>query len=165
MARRLTSLRACTPTGRARQRALRGIVLLEAVIATLVAAFGFAALIRSHLALSHHAEVTRGLDRASRAAVQRLEQLHSAPSWRQLADGADTPGPHAGNTLHRRWTVRPDPLDAGLARVVIQVSWHDRQGRERGVRLTGILDDEDPMSLGTVVLARRGLDWIAMTPP
>lgn len=145
-----------------RPRTARGMVMLDALIAALVASVGFMALTAAHLTLMHHAAFSRDHSHALRAASQRMESLRSAADWHAIDDGSDSVQATPATAMQRRWTVQALPGDDEVRRVEVMVSWTDRHDRPQRLRLQSLIDKPDATRLGLLVLARREL---ALVPP
>lgn len=139
----------------------RGMAMLDALIAALIASAGFMALTVAHANLMHEAAYSRDQGHALRAASQRMEIIRSASQWADVDDGIDVVHATAATSLHRRWSIQGLAGDDDLRRVEVAVTWTDGHGHEQQVRLRSLIDKPDPSRMGLLVLARRDL---ALTP-
>ena len=146
------------------RRAARGVSLLEAMIALLVAGFGLATIGGFQLGLSRHADIARQRSEATRLAQEKIEtwrafeQVAAAEgrlAYADLAAGSDAPALASNTAFARSWTVMPGAGD--LQRLVgVRVAWTDRAGEPQGIALHSVIARSDPLDSGSLALPAAG---------
>ena len=139
---------------RARQR---GVALLEALIAFLVLSIGLLALSRLQTHLRTNADLSRERSEAVRLAQTDIEGLRAfanTADWDAIADAsADvTPaGSRTRYTLERQVQTSTDPA---LKAVQVTLQWNDRHGTAQQLRLSTLIDAQDPALSAALTLPR-----------
>jgi Tfp pilus assembly protein PilV len=125
----------------------RGVSLLEALIALLVAGFGMLALVTMQITLARSADVARQRGEATRLAQQQVEQLRSFNNLASLdgrSGGIDTPIGPLNAVFTRATTLTPDADDT--YRIVrVAVAWADRASELHQVDLRTVIARSDPV--------------------
>jgi Tfp pilus assembly protein PilV len=135
---------------------LRGVTLIEALVAVLVLSCGLLVVARWQPQLWQHAELSRQRSEAIRLAQQEIERARLAPTLsddeRQVdADAA------ASNTAYRVVREVDASLVAQAVAVDVTVAWSDRAGTAQAVQLASVVARLDPALSGARVLAPRGV--------
>lgn len=152
---------------RRRAGPVRGVGLVEVLVAVAVAGIGLASLMALHTRLRAQADLSRMRAEAVRLAAQDLERLRwhdgagdgGALRWEDIGPLAPTgipPHPAEGAmarpTLER--SVRTDPRQ-GLRSLVTRIRWSDRHGDAHTVALATAIAALDPSLGGVALLDRR----------
>lgn len=151
---------------------VRGVSLIEALVALAVVALGLATLVGLHGTLRHGGDVARQRAEAVRIAQEAIERwrafsvIDAAEGRTAYADiattAAATIGGEATNTIYTLVrTVADAALDASSPRMkslVVDVTWRDRGGETQAVRLTTAVAGAPP-ELGGLLSIGAGQPW------
>lgn len=147
----MTSARPMRPASR--RRRLRGITLVEALVAFAVMAVGMLALIRAQASLRLEADVTRQRAEAVRIAQEDLERLRGYATTSEFDASVVAAGPAAVQALDANTSytlTRSADADAasGARLVSVTVAWTDRRGQAQSLTLRSLIARTDPSLAG-----------------
>lgn len=136
-------------------RAVRGITLVEALIAVLVLSLGLLVVARLQPSWRADAELARQRSEAVRLAQQDMERVRGLPDAVDAEHDidADTAGSTTAYHLVRRVDAAGIP-NAGA--VAVTVGWTDRAGNAQAVMLDSIVARLDPALSGALATGARG---------
>ena len=150
-----------------RRHSLRGVGLVEAMVALLVLGLGMLTFVALQVKLRLGAELARQRAEALQLAQTELEQLRAAPglaAFDSLGPALVTVGVPgtAGYSVSRGVAPVPGtPASAPptLRDVTVSVSWRDRAGQAQAVQLRTQLARADPALPATLGLRPPGMPW------
>jgi Tfp pilus assembly protein PilV len=153
------------------KRAVRGVSLIEAVVALAVMAFGMLAYVGLQGTLRFNSDVSKQRSEAVRIAQEALEEWRAygfieskdgKADYEDIVGATDPiPGTNATYTLLRTVVdaATTPPVTAAAPRMktlVVDVSWLDRNGDEQAVRLSTTVAASPPELAGTLSLPSHG---------
>ena len=145
----------------------RGVILIEALVALLIVAFGMVAMMGLQSTLRRSSDLTRQRGEALRLAQQDMEQLRAFSVLRNNEVGPDTPQAYeaiastttnaspeltGGNTDFIRQRV-VSPAGENLKAIRITVSWLDRAADPQQVVLNSHIAGIDPILSAALTIA------------
>lgn len=143
-------------------RNVRGISLVEALVALAIMGFGTLAVLGVQTTLRYNADVSKQRGEAVRIAQQALEDLRSFQTLDQYdalitTEPVDVPGYEVANTTYTLTQTITDVAagDFNAPRsktLVIDVSWRDRTDMTQSVRLNAVLQGTPPALAGSLVV-------------
>ena len=145
----------CRPTGSRSSRCVRGISLVESLVALLITGAGLLVLATTQMRLVQSADASRQRGEATRLAAERIEAMRSFSSiagagptaWNGLAGGSDTTLSNV--TYTRTWTLDGD-MGKPMRQVNVAVNWTDRSGAPQSVALSSVISRTDPQDVGAL---------------
>ena len=134
---------------------VRGISLIEALIALLVTGAGLLVLGTTQMRLVQSADASRQRGEATRLAAERIESARSFSSisgagptaWNGLSGGADTST--SSVTYTRSWTLDGD-ISQPMRQINVAVDWADRTGAAQTVTMSSVISRTDPLDVGSL---------------
>jgi Tfp pilus assembly protein PilV len=152
------------------KRAVRGVSLIEAVVALAVMAFGMLAYVGLQSTLRFNSDVAKQRSEAVRIAQEALEEWRAYGFIESKVDKADyeeivgaAAETIAGATTNTSYTLLRTVVDAATApaaprmkTLVVAVTWEDRNGDEQAVRLSTTVAASPPELAGTLSLPSHG---------
>ena len=139
---------------------IRGVTLVETLIALVVMAFGLLALVGFQLSLSRNADMARQRTEAARLAQSKVEQLRAfedMTAYGDLSAGSDVPVMSSNTSYARSWTLSGNGAD--LQRMVrVTLTWMDRGSdtAPNTVSLTSVISRTDPADVGSLAVPPIG---------
>jgi Tfp pilus assembly protein PilV len=132
---------------------VRGITLVEALVAFAIMAVGLLGLIRAQAGLRLEADVTRQRAEAVRVAQEDLERLRAYATTEEFDASVVATGPTEVSTLDANTTYTltrvVDDAAAPAARLVsVTVAWTDRRGQSQSLTLRTLIGRADPALAG-----------------
>lgn len=150
------------------RRRLRGVALVEVLVAATVMALGVAGITLTQPILSASSDAARLRAEATRLAQQKLDELRAFQRVPVSTDpavityrGTIVSSPEApvsvlsNTTFYRGWVVNPLPVaepDDEYKLVTVTVRWVGRDNVEERVRLTSTIARTDPAGLGNLAV-------------
>jgi Tfp pilus assembly protein PilV len=139
---------------------IRGVTLVETLIALVVLAFGLLALVGFQLSLARNADVARQRTEAARLAQSKVEQLRAfedITAYGHLSAGSDVPVMSSNTRYARSWTLSGDGADL-QRRVRVTLTWTGRGGdiAPNTVSLTSVISRTDPADVGSLAVPTIG---------
>lgn len=137
------------------QRPVRGISLIEALVALLVTGAGLLVLATTQMRLVQSADASRQRGEATRLAAERIESARSfttiagagVTAWNGLTGGTDTSTTSV--TYTRTWTMDGTVSDP-MRQMNVAVSWQDRTGVAQALTMSSVISRTDPQDVGSL---------------
>jgi Tfp pilus assembly protein PilV len=136
---------------------VRGMSLVEALVALLIIGFGLLALSMMQLNLSRNADVSRQRSEAIRLAERHIDKLRSYTgissgtiNWNALST-VTTDSIAQSNTSYTLTTTLGGATTDAMRSVEVSVAWNDRTGAAQSVALASVIANSDPLDIGNMV--------------
>ncbi|OOZ25069.1 hypothetical protein BOW34_04615 [Solemya velum gill symbiont] len=120
----------------------KGVVILEALIASAIFIVGLVALSQYQSVIQRESGENKAHDAAALLAQEKLDefrQVTDKTSFEALATGSDSPIELVNTSFTRSWTITNDASVATDKYIVITVSWTSADGTAESVGLTGFV--------------------------
>lgn len=136
------------------RHAVRGMLLIEAMIAVLVVSFGVLGLAQLQSSIHANSAVSKARTQAQFLGRQVLDGMAVAQPPESYGNGSDTvPGAFAA--YQRTWRVQANPV--GDAAATVTVTWEDSRGRSDFIVLSSVLGKYNALGEARLLAARGGL--------
>jgi Tfp pilus assembly protein PilV len=133
---------------------MRGVSLVEALVALAVMAFGMLAVVGVQSTLRHNGDVSKQRSEATRLAQEKMEGLRSfvvADTWTNMVDVNESiAGTNAQYSVTRQ--VIGGTTDPPAKALRITVDWTDRTGQPQSVTLSSVISSAAPGLSGTLAV-------------
>jgi Tfp pilus assembly protein PilV len=145
-----------------KQKASRGVSLVEAMVALAVMAFGMLAVVGVQSTLRLNADVAKQRSEATRIAQESLERSRAfavietadrvgeQTAWEQIVGGTVTVEPETSNTTYTVQRVVNTYADPPAKALKVIVTWNDRSGQPQEVKLSTAIAAAAPGLSGTL---------------